>query len=136
LKRIIGALAVAAALTIASTAIAASAGTYRGTSVLHLDGSTASHPFGITVKNGRVTDARFLAGSDCGVLVDTRGVRAAIKIKHNRFNGRIPTLGGGMLHLIGQFKGRRVSGTFTGRTKGGSASCAVIPKNTFSAKLG
>jgi hypothetical protein len=135
MKRLIGALAVAAMLIVASTAIAASNGKYEGTSVLHLDGSTASHPLSLTVRAGRITRASFLAGSNCGFLEETRGVPAKIKITDNRFNGKIVLRGGPMLHLVGRFSGRRVSGTFTGTTKPGSADCS-IPKTSFSAKLG
>jgi hypothetical protein len=135
MKRLIGALAVVALLTIASTAIAASSGKYRGTSVLHIDGSNASHPFSLTVKRGTITRTTFLAGSNCGFLEETSGVPAKIKITGNRFNGKVILHGGPMLHLIGRFSGRKVSGTFTGTTKPGSARCA-IPKTSFSAKLG
>ncbi|HTU28515.1 MAG TPA: hypothetical protein VMF07_03980 [Solirubrobacteraceae bacterium] len=135
MKRIIGAVAVVAALIAASAAIAASTGTYHGTSVLHLDGSTAAHPFSLTVKAGRITRASFLAGSNCEFLAESRGVPAKIKITANRFNGKILLRGGPMLHLIGRFSGQKVSGTFTGTTKPGSSNCA-IPKTTFSAKRG
>ncbi|HEY3773297.1 MAG TPA: hypothetical protein VGL69_09900 [Solirubrobacteraceae bacterium] len=135
MKRIIGALAVVAVLIGSSTALAASNGTYHGTSVLHLDGSTAAHPFSLTVKDGRITRATFLAGSNCGFLEETSGVPAKIKVTDNRFNGKILLRGGPMLHLIGRFSGRKVSGSFTGTTKPGSSNCA-IPKTTFSAKRG
>jgi hypothetical protein len=135
LKRTIGALAIVALLVVASAAIAASGGRYRGFSTLHLDGFTASHPFDLTVKNGRITDAAFLAGSNCGALDGLHGIRTSIKISDDRFNGRVTIRTGGGLHLIGRFSGRRVTGTFTGMTKGGSESCAKIPRTSFSANL-
>ncbi len=68
-------------------------------------------------------------------LIGALAVAASITVKSNRFNGRIRLHGGPMLHLIGRFSGGKVSGTFTGTTKPGSARCA-IPKTSFSAKLG
>jgi hypothetical protein len=125
-------LASVATLALCAVAAAASNGKYTGTSKLHISGVTATHPFSLTVKNGKVTKVSLLAGSNCTDITLENGIGTKFKIKHGKFNGSIHVAGGSIVKLSGKFSGTHVSGSFSGTAKAGTASCS-IPKNTYSA---
>lgn len=121
-----------AALGLAAVATAAPNGTYTGKSTLHISGVTATHPFTLTVKNGKVTKVSLLAGSNCTDVVLEPAVSTRFKIKHGKFKGSIHVSGGSVVKLSGKFSGSKVTGAFSGTGKAGTAACS-LPKNTYSA---
>lgn len=128
------ALAVIAALALASAAGAAQNGKYSGKTKLTISGSTVTHPFSLTVKHGKVTDVSLIAGSSCADLNGSAGLNAHFKInEHNRFSGTL-NWARFTLKFKGTFKAKRVTGSFTGTAKGLAGTCPV-PTNTFTATL-
>ncbi len=127
------ALAAIAALGLAASATAASNGTYSGKSTLHVSGVIATHPFTLTVKNGKVTKVSLFAGANCAGLDLESGVSTSLKINHGKFKGSIHT-GVSVVKLSGKFSGKHVSGAFSGTLKGATGTCA-FPKNTYSATV-
>jgi hypothetical protein len=128
------AVAVLAALALASAAWAAPNGKYSGKSKLTISGSTVTHPFSLTVKHGKVTEVSLIAGSSCADLDGAAGLDAHFKInKHNRFSGTLKWARF-TLKFKGTFKLKHVTGSFTGTAKGLTATCPV-PTNTFMATL-
>ncbi|HTU95646.1 MAG TPA: hypothetical protein VMF14_07375 [Solirubrobacteraceae bacterium] len=132
--RILGlAVAVAAALALTGVAAAATNGTYAGTSSITISGFKATHPFSVTVKKARIVKVELIAGSNCATVDGASGIKAKLAIaKNGHFGGSIKTKTF-TLKLQGTFKGKAVSGSFTGTAKGLSSSCP-IPKNTFKAR--
>jgi hypothetical protein len=130
--RKIAVLTVVATLGLAAVALAASSGTYSGNSTLHISGQTATHPFTVKVKHGKVTSVALLAGSNCTDITLENGKSTSLKIKNNKFSGSIHIAGGSVIKISGKFSGSHLSGSFAGTAKAGTASCS-IPKNTFSA---
>jgi hypothetical protein len=123
-----------AGIVVGLSAVAAAAPdpTYSGKSTLHVDGVTATHPFSLKVKHGKVTSVSLLAGSNCTDIVLESGKAVSFKIKHGSFKGSIHVAGGSTIKLSGKFSGHHVSGAFSGTARAGTASCS-IPKNTYSA---
>lgn len=129
--RILG-IAAACVLALAGVAAAATNGTYTGTSTVTISGFKASHPFGVTVKRGRVIKVELVLGATCATLNGSAGVKAKLPInKRGHFGGAIKS-GDFTLKLQGTFKGNAVTGSFNGSFKGASESCSA-PKNTFKA---
>jgi hypothetical protein len=130
-RRILG-LAVACVLALAGVAAAATNGTYTGSSSVTISGSKASHPFSATVKGGHVVKLKLILGANCATLDGSSGIKAKLAINtHGHFGGSIKA-GKFTLKLQGTFKGKAVTGSFSGSFKGGSESCSA-PKNTFKA---
>ena len=131
MRRILG-IAVACVLALAGVAAAATSGTYTGTSSVTISGFKASHPFGLTVKRGRVVKVELVLGATCATLNGTAGVKAKLPInRRGHFGGAIKA-GDFTLKLQGTFKGNAVTGSVSGSFKGASESCSA-PKNTFKA---
>jgi hypothetical protein len=136
-------LVVVIGVTIASAgaALAASAGTYTGTSKLSLDGTTATHPFAIKVKAGKIVSLSLLATGTCGALTapTSAPLKVSVPISGTTFSSTIKlgvgTVKGDSIKLAGRFKGSKVSGSFSGRLIESAAhsKCAII-KQTFTAK--
>ena len=125
-------MTVALVLAVAGVAVAATNGTYAGTSTVTISGFKASHPFSVTVKGGRIVTVKLILGATCATLNGTTGVKAKLTInKHGHFGGVIKT-GDFTLKLQGAFKGKAVTGSYSGSFKGASESCSA-PKNTFKA---
>jgi hypothetical protein len=110
--RILG-MAVAFVLALAGVAAAATSGSYTGTSSVTISGFEASHPFSVTVKGGRVVKAK--------LPINQRG----------HFGGAIKS-GDFTVTLQGTFKGKALTGSFSGFFKGALERCSA-PKNTFKA---
>jgi type 1 fimbria pilin len=128
------ALTLAATLALAGIAWAATSGKYAGTSRVTISGTTASHPFGLTVRRGKVVNVSLIAGSNCAALNGQAGIDVKFKINvHGRFKGTLK-FNRFKLQFTGHFHGRKVTGSFAGTAKGLSGTCPV-PKNTFTAKL-
>ena len=131
MRRILG-IAVACVLALAGVAAAATSGTYTGTSAVTISGFKASHPFSATVKGGRVVKVELVLGATCATLNGSGGIKAKLPInKRGHFGGTIKS-GGFALTLQGTFKGKAVTGSFSGSFKGASERCSA-PKNTFKA---
>lgn len=131
MRRILG-IAVALVLALAGVAAAATSGTYAGTSTVTISGFKASHPFSVTVKGAHVVKVKLIAGATCASLNGSSGIKTKLAItKHEHFAGAV-TSGQWSLKLQGTFKGKAVTGSFTGSFKSGSARCSS-PKNTFKA---
>ena len=129
--RILG-MAVALALTLTGVAVAATGGTYTGTSTVTISGFKATHPFSVTVKRGRVVKVELIAGANCATVNGGSGITTKLPVaKNGHFGGSIKTPNF-TIKLQGTFKGKALSGSFTGTAKGLSTSCS-IPKNTFKA---
>lgn len=120
-----------AALGLAAIATAAPNGTYTGKSTLHFSGVTATHPFTLTVKNGKVTRVALFAGATCTDVELESGISVKAKIKHGKFKVSIHA-GHSVVKLSGKFSGKHVSGAFSGTASTGTAGCS-IPKDTYSA---
>ena len=137
------AVVVAIGLTIASAgvALAASGGTYTGTSKISLDGTTATHPFAIKVKAGKIVSLSLVATGNCGALVAPTNapLKVSVPISANTFSSTIKLdisgASGGTLKLAGRFKGAKVAGSFSGRLieSATHSKCAIV-KQTFTAK--
>jgi hypothetical protein len=124
------ALCAVGVLVLAGVASAAANGTYQGKSVVTIAGVKATHPFGLNVKHGKVVDVSLIAGSACADLQGSAGIRANLKINHaNHFHGTVK-FARFVLKFTGAFKGKVVTGSFTGTAHGISGNCSV-PKNTF-----
>jgi len=137
------ALVLALGVTIASAgvALAASGGTYTGTAKLRLDGATATHPFTLKVKAGKIVSLSLIASGSCGALVAPASapIKVSVPISANRFSSTIKLghggASGGSLKLAGSFKGAKVSGSFSGRLieSATKRTCAIV-NQTFTAK--
>jgi hypothetical protein len=136
------AFVVAVGVTVASAgaALAASAGTYTGTSKLSLDGTTATHPFTIKVKAGKIVSLSLLATGTCGALTAPASapLKVSVPVSGNTFSSTIKlsigTVKGDSITLAGKFKGAKVSGSFSGRlVESATHSKCSIVKQTFTA---
>jgi hypothetical protein len=126
------ALAVLGMVVLAGAAGAAGNGKYLGKSDLKFSGGSVFHPFGLTVRHGKVTNVSLFAGSNCAGLNGAAGIGVKFKIdKHDRFSGTLK-FARFDLKFKGAFKGKVVTGSFAGTAKGLTSSCPV-PKNTFKA---
>ena len=125
-------MTVVLALALAGAAAAAGSGTYAGTSTITISGAKATHPFSVTVKSAQVIKVALIAGANCATVDGASGIKTKLPIaKNGHFGGSIKT-SNFTIKLQGTFKGKAVSGSFTGSAKGLSKSCP-IPKNTFKA---
>jgi hypothetical protein len=131
IRRIL-ALAVAGVLALAGVASATTNGTYLGTSSVTISGFKATHPFSVKVKSQKVVQVSLIAAASCADLNGSAGIKASLKIsKKGQFSGTMK-FARFSLKLQGTFKGKTVTGSFTGTAKGLTSSCSV-PKNTFKA---
>jgi Flp pilus assembly protein TadG len=134
------AIMVALGLTIASAgvALAASAGTYSGTAKIRVDGTTATHPFTLKVKAGKIVSLSLIATGNCGTLVASTSapLKVSVPISANTFSSTITlsvgTVKGDSIKLAGRFKGAKVSGSFSGRLveSATNRTCPIV-KQTF-----
>jgi hypothetical protein len=128
-------LALASAVVLCSAAAAVAAvtnGTYAGTSTVMISGVKATHPFSVTIKKAHVTKVSLIDGASCGTLAGTSGIKANLAIgKSGHFAGTLKA-GDWSVKLQGAFKGKNVSGSFTGTFKERSLGCSA-PKNSFKA---
>ena len=132
-------LAIGVTIASAGVALAASGGTYTGTSKLTVDGTTATHPLTIKVKAGKIVSLSLIATGSCGVLVapTSAPLEVSVPISANTFSSTIKLSGAsdGSIKLAGRFTGANVSGSFSGRLieSATKSKCAIL-KQTFTAK--
>jgi hypothetical protein len=128
------ALAAVGALAFSAVAWAVTSGKYSGKSELPIAGTHVSHPLSVTVRHNTVVGLSFLAGSNCADLVETAGIKTHLPINSHKHFGGTLKISRSRLKIQGTFKGRTVTGSFTGTARGLTLGCS-IPKNTFKATL-
>jgi hypothetical protein len=133
-------LAAVGALALTGVAVAATSGTYTGTSKISLDGTTATHAFSVTVRSGRIVALGLIASGTCGTLEATTSKPLAVKvpISHDRFDSTVTLtrgdLSGDKLTLVGRFNPSTVTGSFSGKlVESATHSHCAIPKQSFRA---
>lgn len=138
--RAVAGLAAVGVLALTGAAAAATGGTYTGTSKISIDGTTATHPFSVTVRSGRIVGLGLIASGTCGTLEAMTSQPLAVKvpISHNRFDSTVALSGGALsgdkLTLVGRFKQSTVTGSFSGKLVESATNrhCAIL-KQSFRA---
>jgi hypothetical protein len=130
----IAALTVVVVLALTGLAVAASSGTYTGTST----SKGQSYPFGLKVSGGKIVALAGEASASCGIVYATKQAPfpLSVPIRHNSFNASIPIkkglAKGSVLSLSGSFKWSKVSGSFGGSLVESGKKCS-LPKSSFHA---
>jgi hypothetical protein len=132
----VAALTVVVVLALTGLAVAASSGTYRGSS----SQKGKSYAFGLKVSGGKIVALAGAASASCGIVYKTaeNPFKLDVPIRHNSFNASIKlnsgTAKGSVLTLSGSFKGSSVSGSFGGSLVESGKKCP-IPKSSFTGRL-
>jgi hypothetical protein len=130
----VAALTVIVVLALTGIAVAASSGTYTGTSTQQ----GKSYPFGLKVNGGKIVALAGAASAKCGIVYATKKkpFSLSVPIRHNSFNANIKLNSGpakgSVLTLSGSFKRSTVSGSFGGSLAESGKKCS-IPNSSFHA---